>query len=184
MNKFDYFLQKQRISKALPFIGQNEKILDIGCSEGALFKMLQENNISFSGTGVDPTLDNEINNPDYVLLKENFPTEKLQDQKFTLITIFAVLEHIPEAQIDRFAEACVSSLERNGKLAVTVPSPLVDLILPALKRLRIIDGMEIEEHHGFDQRRTKEIFESKGLILAKKLTFQFALNNFYLFMKH
>jgi len=49
----DTLLQSWRIRKAAPYIPSGATVLDVGCSDGALFRILKDR-IS-SGIGIDPT---------------------------------------------------------------------------------------------------------------------------------
>jgi hypothetical protein len=73
-------------------------------------------------------------------------------------------------------------LKPKGRVIVTVPSPQVDYILEILLKLKLIDGMSLEEHYGFKPSDTEIIF-SKGFKLIKKKKFQLGLNNLYVFEK-
>jgi hypothetical protein len=50
-----------------------------------------------------------------------------------------------------------------------------------LLRLGVVDGMSLEEHHGFDVNEIPEIFENGGFVLMKWRKFQFGLNNLFVF---
>ena len=61
------------------------------------------------------------------------------------------------------------------------PSPLVDPILDALKFLRILDGMSLEEHYGFEVAHTLTIFKKPIFKLVHHKKFQLGLNNLLVF---
>ena len=59
----------------------------------------------------------------------------------------------------------------------------LDGILDVLLRLRIIDGMELGEHHGFDVADTVPIFQTAGFALTVHRRFQLGLNHLLVFEK-
>jgi hypothetical protein len=90
---------------------------------------------------------------------------------------------VPAEEQTAWATGCHRLLEPGGALVVTTPSPYVDQILDALLFLRIIDGMSLEEHHGFDPRETPRIFGDAGLSLETWTRFQLGLNHLFVFRK-
>jgi hypothetical protein len=68
-------------------------------------------------------------------------------------------------------------------LIITVPSPRVDDILKVMKAVRLIDGMSLEQHYGYDITQTPALFCSAGFTLLKAKKFQFGLNNLFAFEK-
>lgn len=95
--------------------------------------------------------------------------------------MLAVLEHIPDR--DALARECARVLRPGGRLVITVPKPAVDRILAVLLSLRLIHGMSLEQHEGYDVRRTAPIFEAAGLRLLRRRTFQLGLNCLFVFEK-
>ena len=181
MKDLDRLLQRWRIAKVSPFIPSGGRILDIGCGDGALFKRLHGR--IGEGVGVDPTLTAPVQAERYRLLPGYFPAALPDGRAFDAITLLAVLEHIPICEQPAFAAECARLLEPGGVMLITVPSPAVDRILGVLKALRLIDGMSLEEHYGFDPRQTSAVFSVPGLILAKSATFQLGLNHLFVFKK-
>lgn len=179
MKALDYFLQRWRINKARSYV-KGKSVLDIGSFDGALYRLLPGIKYYF---GIDPEVKNEVKQPSYNLVRGLFPQQVPDNLRFDVITLLAVLEHIPPDQQHPLARNCHQYLNPGGYLIITVPSPFVDVILDVLKFLRLIDGMCIEEHYGFDIRQTPGIFESGGLRLVKKEAFQLGLNNLFIFMK-
>lgn len=179
----DRMLQRWRISKALPYIPQGAKVLDIGSSDGILFRVAGEQ-IGY-GVGIDPLVCPE-NNEKYRLLSGFFP-EGLKTLSnldlFQAITMLAVLEHIPEDKINDFILACNQVLTPGGVVIITVPDAKVDVILEVLKFFRLVKTMSFEEHYGFDTKYTIPLFEGAGFEKVVHKRFQLGLNNLFVFRK-
>ena len=181
MKPLDRLIQKIRITKAARYVEEGESVLDIGCFDGNLLKQIQS--VISEGVGIDPSIKSETTNQNYSYISDRFPSSKLLNRKFDVITLLAVLEHIPlDAQND-FAAACYQHLNPNGKLIITVPSPQVDVVLNLLMSVGLVDCIKFEEHYGFEQKQTIPLFTRHGFILTKHEKFELGLNNFYLFQK-
>jgi 2-polyprenyl-3-methyl-5-hydroxy-6-metoxy-1,4-benzoquinol methylase len=181
MKRLDRILQRWRIAKASKYISKGARVLDIGCGDGTLFRVLQSN-IS-EGIGIDPDLDHTIVQDRYTLLRGTFPQDVPKTAPFDVITMLAVLEHVPPHQQLEMACKCAVLLRPGGYLVITVPSALVDPILDLLKAMRLIDGQALHEHYGFDHRNTPTIFASDSLTLLIARKFQIGLNNLYVFRR-
>jgi 2-polyprenyl-3-methyl-5-hydroxy-6-metoxy-1,4-benzoquinol methylase len=178
---FDFWLQRQRIAKAAPWIPHGSRVLDIGCADGALFRQLADR--IHSGVGIDSELEERVKQPRYELVPGSFPEALAPHESFDAITLLAVLEHVPpEAQAD-LALACARHLKPGGHLVITTPEPLVDPILDVLSFLRVIDGMALEQHYGFKPADTPGIFTKHGFELASWQRFQLGLNNLFVFRR-
>lgn len=180
MTWLDRAIQTWRIRRAGRFISNSARLLDIGCSDGALFRQL-----SFlrDGVGIDPDLKSNLRLSNAELVAGFFPHDLPDQRGFDVITLLAVLEHMPAAEQAQTARNCFQHLNPGGKLIITVPSPMVDKILSVLKLLRLVDGMKTEQHYGYDVRLTPGIFGSAGLELVRSKQFQCGLNNLFVFHK-
>ena len=98
-----------------------------------------------------------------------------------MVTMLAVLEHYPLSAHASLRTGCEHFLRPGGKLLITVPSPQVDRVLAVLKCLRLVDGMALEEHHGFKVGQTEEIFPPPQFRLLLHRVFQLGLNNLFVF---
>lgn len=178
----DIVLQKWRIRKALPFIPERARILDIGCLDGVLFEIM-EKKLEY-GTGIDPLVFPEKTNQ-YELIQGFFPQglEGKVSGRFNVITMLAVLEHIPEKVLPVFTAACNHFLDNNGVVIITVPDPKVDRILEVLQFLKLVKTMSFEEHYGYDIRQTVPLFEKAGFQCIAHKKFQLGLNNLFVFRK-
>ncbi len=151
MKSLDRYLREVRIAKARAFVRPGDVVVDVGCADGAMFDRLGAT-ISH-GYGIDPSLTEQREGPGYELYPGAFPDD-LPPLHCDVITMLAVLEHIPTAAQVALGEACHALLNPGGRVVITVPSPRVDQILAVLARLRLIDGMKVEEHYGFEPART------------------------------
>ena len=181
MRALDRFLQRWRITKVLPFIPFGARVLDIGCGDGALFHLL--GNHIREGIGLDPTLSSHVQGQNFELIPGNFPDALTETEPFDVITMLAVLEHIPEPELHSFADNCVFRLKPGGLLIITTPSPHADYILNILMALRLIDGMSLMEHYGFNPQQIHTIFSMPSLNLVKSVKFQMYFNNLFIFQK-
>jgi hypothetical protein len=64
-----------------------------------------------------------------------------------------------------------------------VPSPSVDAILEVLLFFRLIKGMELDQHYGYDITKTQSLFESVGFQFITHQSFQLGINNLFVFEK-
>jgi 2-polyprenyl-3-methyl-5-hydroxy-6-metoxy-1,4-benzoquinol methylase len=180
MRALDRFLQNVRIAKARRFIQPEAIVIDVGCADGALFERCTA--LVAEGFGVDPIIEGRIDGPGYTLYGGSFP-DALPELEADVITMLAVLEHMPVAAQGELASACADRLRPGGRVVITVPSPKVDAILAVLQKLRVIDGMSLEEHHGFEAETTPDLFPPPRYRLLTHETFQLGLNNLFVFEK-
>jgi SAM-dependent methyltransferase len=181
MKPMDRLLQRWRIRKARPYIAPGSRVLDIGCADGELFRRIP--NVA-DGVGVDPDLPPTTRpSPQAVLLRGFFPQALPDDRPFDVITLLAVLEHVPPEHQKPLALACARHLKPGGHLIITVPCPFVDKILVVLRFLRLIHGMALDQHYGYDPRQTAALFAVPGMELIKARGFQVGLNNLFVFRK-
>jgi len=181
MTTVDRALQRWRIQKASRFIAKNSSVLDIGSSDGALYRLIPGIG---SYVGIDPRVDAETRGPKYSLVRGLFPQQLPDDRKFDVITMLAVLEHIPSREQHELASDCYRYLNPGGRVVITVPSERVDTVLTVLRTLRLVHGMNLEEHYGFEAQQTPALFTSKGFISLEHKTFQLGLNNLFVFEKN
>jgi SAM-dependent methyltransferase len=181
MKSTDRALQAWRIAKVRKFISPGARILDIGSEDGALFRHLGSL-VGPGSMGVDPTLKQQLLINGLVLYPGFFPDAMpASARQFDVITMLAVLEHFPEAGYDTLRAGCAKFLRPGGKLLITVPSPNVDFILKWLTFFRLVDGMSLEEHHGYKVSNTFEIFRPPQFRLVCYKPFQLGLNNVFVF---
>jgi hypothetical protein len=88
---------------------------------------------------------------------------------------------VPDAERPAFVAACRALLRPGGRVVVTVPAPLVDRIVDTLRRLRLLHGMDIEAHHGYQPEETPGYFAAAGMRLVTHEPFELGLNHLFVF---
>ena len=181
MTFLDRFLQNWRVRTAARFIVPEMRVLDLGSADGVL---LDHPALCGSGSmGIDPTLAEAGRTPGgHRLVSGFFPGDLPPGSgPFDAIAMLAVLEHFPNYQHQALADGIATHLRPGGLLVITVPSPMVDHILTVLLKLRLVHGMSLEEHHGYDTSMTGQIFGAPRFRLLKHERFQLGLNNLFVF---
>lgn len=181
MKLLDRVIQYWRIRVATPYLRSSLRLLDVGCGDGTLFRCLRGS--VREGVGIDPSLTEVLEIPRVELFSNRFPDGLPEMPPFDGIAMLAVFEHVPTEEQSHWVEACHGLLKPGGVTVLTVPSTRVDFILKVLRFLRLVDGIALEEHHGFKPEKTPELFEAGGFELKLHEKFQLRLNNLFVFKK-
>lgn len=179
MKQLDRFIQRWRIRQALRFVPADARVIDIGAHEGELFRALGGR--LREGFGVEPLAKHEREEDNFLIAPGFFPAVRPAGGDWDAVTMLAVLEHIPTNEQPALATACHELLRRGGRVIITVPSKAVDHILAVLRFLRLIDGMSLEEHYGFEPADTEKIFAAPRFRLLHRSRFQGGLNHLFVF---
>ena len=180
MKAADRVLQRRRIAAAAPWIPNGARVLDVGCADGALFAVLQDR--IAGGVGIDP--DAVASEHAGVRLVRGLFPDDAPDERFDVITMLAVIEHLPASSYPAVGAAAARRLPTGGRLILTVPEPAVDRIVELLQRMRLAEGMALHEHHGFETAGTGAIFGPAGFRLLHHRRFQLGLNNLFVFERN
>ena len=176
----DRVLRVWRIAQATSLIPPGAEVLDIGCHDGALFRSIGP--ALRSGLGLDGDLLGELEGPRYRLLPGHFPDDLPPGSgPFDVVTMLAVFEHIPPEAQEALVAAIRDVLRPGGLVVITVPSPAVDQILDVMIKVRVLDGMETEQHYGFVPADLQPLFRAQGFEMTVDRRFQLGLNNLYAF---
>lgn len=182
MKTTDRTLQRWRIGKALHWIRPGSHVLDVGCADGTLFRLGRER--IRSGVGIDLRDSDVWVGGDAVERRTGaFPDAVREGETYDAIVMLAVIEHVPEQQLHRWASVCAGLLQPGGRVIITVPSPMVDHILHVAMALRLVDGIEVHQHHGFNPRQVPDLFTGAGLTVEHDRRFQLGLNNLFVFQR-
>jgi SAM-dependent methyltransferase len=179
MRVFDRVLQRWRARVARRWVRPGANVLDIGCHQGEFLHQLGD--AIGPSVGMDP-LATPPGGPHYQLVPQAFREPlPFADATFDAVVMLATLEHITDKA--PLARECYRLLRPAGRVILTVPSPWVDLAVMLLCRLRLADGMSLDEHHGFDPRATGPLFAQHGFTLECWRRFQLGLNHLFIFRK-
>ena len=178
MKAADRILQRWRVRRALPWIEPGSSVLDVGCADGVLFDLGRDR--IASGVGVDPEPPPEwLGRTGTRRIDGFFPDAVPPGETYDAIVMLAVVEHVEEPVLKVWAAECARLLRPGGRVVITVPSPLVDHLLHVGMALRLLDGMEAHQHHGFDPRQVPAVFATAGFAVEAARRFQLGLNNLY-----
>lgn len=163
---------------AARWIPEGSRVLDIGCHQGEFLEMLGKK-IARS-VGIDPLYQERKHITDHRFLSREFQRDlPFEDWSFDVIVLLATIEHLQQKSV--VAKEVRRLLRTGGCVVITVPSLFVDKILALLLFFRLVDGMSLEEHHGFSPDELPAIFIPEGFRLKRMQKFQFGLNNLYVF---
>ena len=175
----DRLLEYLRFSKVKRYIPKGAYLLDVGTGDGSFLRFL-DSHIQF-GMGIDPLISTSIELDSYAFYPGAFPHDFETERRFDVVSLLAVVEHIPEYDLQHAADICWNILKPNGRVIITVPHPFVDTILNVLKFLRIVNGLSLDEHYGFNPEYLPNIFSRWKLI--RKVRWQLGLNYLFIFEK-
>src|SRR5262249_31802193 len=148
------------------------RVLDIGCHQGE-FLLSIENRIGPS-VGLDPLATPALRGNVTLKAEEFRRPMPYMDGSFDAAVMLATLEHIHDK------ESLASELGRliapGGRVVITVPAKVVDRIVDVLVKLKLADGMSLDEHHGYDPTKTPEVFAKAGFDVEHHRRFQLGCN--------
>lgn len=179
MRAIDRFLQGWRIRKASPFVRAGDRLLDIGCFDGAFIGAVCDR-VS-AAVGIDPLGDPAVRGK-VTILRGTVPGDsRLESASFDCVTMLGTLEHVAEpAAIGR---ECFRLLKPGGRVVLTVPHSVIHRVVDVMMRLGISDGMGLAVDFGFDVHSTEPLFVQAGFRVLERRRFQLGLNHLYVFEK-
>lgn len=179
MKLVDRLLQRWRAGKARRWVRPGARVLDIGCHQGEFLRSFGDR--IASGVGLDP-LAVPSDDGRLTLKAELFqPPLGYPDGSFDAVVMLATLEHIRDKA--PLGQECSRLLSPGGRLIITVPAKVVDRIVDVLVKLRLADGMSLDEHHGYDPKDTPKVFAPYGFEAEHHARFQLGCNHLFVLRK-
>jgi len=180
----DRALRRYRTRVALRELPSSPRaVFDIGCDDGYLLASIGDDHTRRDGC--DPVVSPSAERIGDTVLKGFFPEVVIESAPFyepgdyDALTALAVFEHFEAEHFHQASPVLAEMLSDSGRLVATVPHPFVDTILHVLMFLRVIDGQEAHQHHGFDPRTLAD--HLPDLRLVKRRRFQLGLNYLFVF---
>lgn len=107
----------------------SDSVLDVGCGDGRLCNILKDNKRINRIKGIDLSEKSiawaRLFNPD---IEFEVKDVALETEKWDVVTLIEVIEHIPDESIATFIQNIYMVLNEGGKIFLTVPSKNVPLI--------------------------------------------------------
>jgi methionine biosynthesis protein MetW len=117
----DFFVDFERVDKIISLVGQGGKVLDIGCGDGQISKIIKENNevfgIEISDIARQKAKDNGINVLDLDL---NLNWSDGLEESFDVVVAGEIIEHIFDT--DKFLQNIHKVLKEDGYLVLSTPN--------------------------------------------------------------
>jgi len=166
------------------FIPAAGRLLDVGCADGRLLARAQSRSSgAVSGIGLDTDESLPWIATGFERIIGPFPMNVMEIGKFDAVTMLAVVEHVRESELPNWGATVYDLLKPGRHLIISMPSPAVDRILDVAIKLKVLDGMDAEAHHGASTSVIGPAFAASGLVLVQHSRFQFGLNNLFVFEK-
>jgi 2-polyprenyl-3-methyl-5-hydroxy-6-metoxy-1,4-benzoquinol methylase len=169
------------MAKIASHVPAGSRLLDVGCNDGALFAWLGSR--VREGVGIDAHAPQCSRLAHVQLIRGSFPDDLPALEPFDVITMLAVLEHVPVHRQHAIAGACAELLRPGGLTLITSPAPVADVFLDVMRRLRLIHGMDLDQHYGFDPRHVPGLFGAASLELLLAQRFELGLNHLFVFRR-
>jgi cyclopropane fatty-acyl-phospholipid synthase-like methyltransferase len=123
-----------------------ESLLDIGCGDGRLVREVSTRFPRTRVTGVDSSSRAiglaRAMAPEAEFVAGDIAASDIAPGPFEIATLIEVLEHVPPEKTPRFAKAISQRLSPQGRLIVTVPTP--------------VSGAQSKHYRHFDQERLED----------------------------
>ncbi len=179
-NALDIFICRWRSRVARQQIQPGDAVLDFGCGHQAMFLRSVQNRIS-RGVGLDYDADAGSPAANLELRRFHFTGRfDFPDASFNVVSLLAVLEHIPLDQVDVLFREFSRVLAPGGRILITTPTPAAKPILDFLAfKLHVISEPEIADHqHYYSQADLRALAGRHGLNVTAYRKFLFGFNCF------
>ncbi|TLU97233.1 class I SAM-dependent methyltransferase [Dyadobacter luticola] len=166
----------QKVKLINELSSQKGKLLDMGCGTGNFAGAAKEDGWMVTGTEPDTSARELAGQKAGIPIYESVFAEEIGDQKFNVITLWHVLEHVH--QLNKTIDWLANHLTENGKILIAVPNPES---LDAAKYGRFWAAYDVPRHlYHFTKNTMKELLRHHNLQVDRILPMWF--DSFYVSM--
>jgi SAM-dependent methyltransferase len=102
-------------------ISKNDKVLEIGCAQGAFVEVLEKSGVKVSGLELNSTAVKIAQSKGLTIFEETIEQHALNNREaYDVVCSFQVMEHI--ADLKSVIESSLHALNKGGKLIISVPN--------------------------------------------------------------
>lgn len=149
---FSHYLRQKRFQAVAPFLQGD--VLDLGCGFAEILPWLKPGQ-AYVGVESHPVIIDwlALNQPGYSFYQQDLDFEDLHvPGKYDTILMIAVIEHLENPQ--RVLQQVPAYLKPGGRLVVTTPTPLGDMIHGIGARVGLFSKFAVDEHETIFTRET------------------------------
>jgi len=171
------YLHSKRVKAILPFLRKGN-LLEVGCGAWSLLPVIRDSKQYYGLDNEQETIEfNRQLHPDgnFLLCDIEKSTEFFGQNRFDNIVMLAVIEHLtsPREVIKKLSQR----LNKKGRIILTTPSPVGDIMLKAGSLIGLLDRSAEEEHHFLlDENSLRSLIAGTNLIVLKHKKFLFGMN--------
>lgn len=179
-NALDMFICRWRSRTVRAHVRPGDTMLDFGCGHQAMILRAVQMDLKL-GIGLDYDATPGRLAPNLEIRQFHFKDRfEFPDGSFDVVSILAVLEHIPLGQVDRLIAEFHRILKPGGRVLITTPTPAAKPVLDFLAfKLHLISEPEIADHqHYYSQADLQALAARHGLQFSAYHRFLFGFNCF------
>ena len=174
------FLEKQRTKNLKKYILKNAiDILDIGCGETKLPKILKNQIKSYTGFDIleSVTEKNKVNYPKHSFYTQDILKTEIKESKFDYIIMLAFIEHLEYKDVVNLFKKLKQLLKPTGEIILTTPHKKAQKIHELGAKIRLFSKEAAHEHKCFFDKKLLDTLANESNLKVKLYEkFQLGLN--------
>jgi len=168
------FLRNRRIAAALPYV--RGRVLDFGCGVGRFSELVPAEQYTGVDLDAESVAQARKDHPGVSF----FTTDEFADtiSCYDTIVSLAVIEHAPDPK--GFLMELAERLGKGGRIVLTTPHPMSDIIHRAGSRMRLFSREADDEHESLiDGKRMANAAAEAEMKITVRKRFLFGINQLF-----